>query len=151
MTKFRSGPNARVAVAGFMVMFLIGSATDAYGHAKAKKNKFPAGSRQTLSFVVEHGCGSSPTTKLAVKLPKGVTKPTPINPKGWTSNVKGDLVTWSGGSLAANVKATFELTVTLPTTKGTHVFPMVQTCVKGTLRWIEGPKSDYPAPVITTT
>ena len=43
------------------------------------------------------------------------------------------------------------VTMKLPTAAAGTVltFPMVQTCVVGSLRWIEGPKSKYPAPTVT--
>jgi Domain of unkown function (DUF1775) len=123
----------------------------ANAHAKAKTSSFPGGSRQTLTFVIEHGCGTSPTNSVALKLPTGVTKPAPLNPKGWTSTVVNGVVTWKGGPLAADKKGSFDLILTFPKTKGIVSFPFVQTCNKGILRWIEGPKSKYPAPQVTLT
>jgi periplasmic copper chaperone A len=129
-------------------------APQAGAHAKPNKSAAPAGTRQEIRFTIEHGCGNSPTTQVSVRLPVGVSKPAPKAPKGWTVEVAKDqrVVTWSGGSLPSKTKGDFAVTMSFPSTKGTTLsFPMVQTCTKGTLRWIEGPGSQYPAPTVKLT
>jgi periplasmic copper chaperone A len=120
----------------------------AEAHAEAKPSNVKAGARATITFVIEHGCSGSPTTGVAVKLPSGVTKPAATNPKGWTSSTKGNVVNWSGGTLPAKTEGSFQLTMTFPSTAAVLTFPLVQTCAKGTVRWIEGPKADRPAPTV---
>lgn len=149
--RIRSRRGFEVTVLAVTLATVVFLPQTAESHAKAKRSSFPAGSRQTLTFVIEHGCGTSPTNSLAVKLPSGVTKPAAVNPKGWTSSVANNVVTWKGGPLASNEKGSFDLVVTFPNTKGVINFPFVQTCDKGVLRWIEGPKSKYPAPRVTLT
>jgi periplasmic copper chaperone A len=122
----------------------------AQAHAKPNVSKATAGSRREIRFTIEHGCGSSPTTKLTIKIPKGVSRVVATKRAGWTSSVSANTVTWSGGSLPAKTKGQFGVTMTFPDTPGVVLgFPMVQTCVKGTLRWIEGPDSEYPTPTVT--
>jgi periplasmic copper chaperone A len=143
-----------VTVALGATLALGGMAPTALAHAKPNRSSAPAGSRQEIRFTIEHGCGSSPTRQVSVRLPVGVTKPAPVAPKGWVVEVSADsrVITWSGGQLPAKTKGTFALTMTFPATKGTTLsFPMVQTCVKGTLRWIEGPNSQYPTPTVKLT
>ncbi len=132
---------------------LLGAGTPALAHGRAKVTKAKSGARTEIGFVVEHGCGKSPTVKVAIKVPAGVTQPAATAMTGWTAayDAKQSTMTWSGGSLAANKHGTFSMTMTMPTAKAGTVltFPMVQTCTVGALRWIEGPKSKYPAPTVT--
>jgi periplasmic copper chaperone A len=124
----------------------------ASAHARANKSSAPAGARIEIQFTVEHGCNGSPTTKLEVRLPPGVTKPVVTAKTGWVSSVNAtaNTVAWTGGTLSATKKSNFGIMMTLPNAKGTVLsFPMVQTCKKGTLRWVEGPKSSYPSPTVT--
>jgi periplasmic copper chaperone A len=131
---------------------VIQGAAPAGAHVKPNKAKAKAGSRQEIRFTIEHGCNGSPTTKLTIKLPKGVTVPVPTKRTGWTASVTADTVIWSGGTLGAKTKGEFGLTMTFPNTRGVTLgFPMVQTCKTGTVRWIEGPQSDYPTPTVALT
>jgi periplasmic copper chaperone A len=140
------------ALATALTGSLVLVSTPAQAHAKANVSKAKAGSRQEIRFTIEHGCGKSPTIKLTVKLPKGVSNPVATKLPGWTASSTDSTVTWTGGSLAAKTKGDFGLTMTFPSTKGVKLsFPMVQTCTKGTLRWIEGPDSEYPTPTVTLT
>ncbi len=138
----------------FVLLELIASPGGADAHARPNKSTVPAGSRQEVRFTIEHGCNGSPTIKLQVKLPDSVVKPEAAARTGWVSDfdASANTITWSGGSLSAKTKGDFGVTVTFPKTKGAVLlFPMVQTCKKGSLRWIEGPKSSYPAPSVTLT
>jgi periplasmic copper chaperone A len=142
----------------FLILFLsLASslvADPALAHAKPNKSSFPAGSTQDVRFIIEHGCGNSPTTSVSVRLPADVTAVKPIATAGWKVALDASkrVVTWSGGSLPANEQGSFPVRMTFPKTKNiTLSFPMAQTCKIGKLRWVEGPTSPYPAPVVRLT
>jgi periplasmic copper chaperone A len=141
-----------------VVVSLLGTALfapHANAHGRANVSKVPAGTRREIPFVIEHGCGSSPTIRVAVRIPSEVANPVPTAKQGWVGafDSKTSTVTWSGGSLAANKHGTFAITMTFPAGKKGQVlsFPLVQSCKVGTLRWIEGATSKYPAPTVTLT
>jgi periplasmic copper chaperone A len=129
------------------------SASTATAHVGAKSQKVKTGSTSTVGFTVEHGCDGSPTTKLAIKLPAGVSNPVPIDLKGWTASVANGIVTFTGGPLAPKKHATFSVKMKFPTTPGDLAFPVSQTCVKGSLLWAEKSvagkaEPEKPAPVV---
>ena len=106
-----------------------------------------------VTFTAEHGCNGSPTTKLAIKLPVGVTAKKPVGPKGFFGSVAGNVITFDRGTLAPTVHGAFTAVLTFPKTKGLLAFPAVQTCVKGSTSWIElpvagGTEPAHPAPQI---
>ena len=78
---------------------------DAFITLKAKQA--PAGAEQTLTFVVEHGCVGSPTVRLRVGMPAGVSAVKPNDAPGWKvaasrSSAADDApvieVVWLGGT-----------------------------------------------------
>jgi periplasmic copper chaperone A len=126
----------------------------ASAHAKPNKSAFPAGSTHDVSFTIEHGCGASPTVQVAIRVPVGVKVVTALPVRGWKSShdVTKRTITWTGGVLPASKAGKFAVRMTFPKTRGVLLsFPMVQTCKVGTLRWIEGPASEYPAPTVKLT
>ena len=88
-----------------------------------------------------------PTTKLAIKLPAGVTAKKPVGPKGFVGSVAGNVITFDRGTLAPTVHGAFTAVLTFPKTKGLLAFPAVQTCVKGSTSWIELPWQAAPSPL----
>ena len=113
-----------------------------------------AGSTETVTFNMEHGCGESGAVKLAMQLPTAVSNPVPQNPAGWTSTVTGNEVDWVGGPQPAHEELKFSIQLTFPTAKGDLEFPSVETCEKGEIKWIEktpagGDEPEHPVPVIT--
>jgi periplasmic copper chaperone A len=150
----RKSSLSRCLAAGALVAAAMSPGSAVQAHAKPNKASVPAGTRTTVQFTIQHGCDTSPTVKVAVKLPAGLTKVTAVSPKGWKGalSTKGDTITWTGGPLDATKQAQFGMTATFPKTKGVTLrFPMVQTCTKGVLRWIEGATSDYPTPTVKLT
>jgi hypothetical protein len=90
-----------------------------------------------------------------MRLPAGVTGATPEPPAGWTASVAGDVVTFAGGPLPADVEGTFRVRMTLPATPGATIyFPFVQRCEVGEVRWIDVPDDgsggelEEPAPAM---
>lgn len=129
-------------------------ASPAAAHIDPDPKQAQAGSRRTVGFTVEHGCEGSPTVQLDMRLPAGVTDPTPEPLDGWESAVEGDVITYVGGPLPDDVEATFDITMTLPPTPDTTIyFPFVQRCEEGEIRWIGIPTEpddelDEPAPAM---
>jgi len=130
-------------------------------HVDPNPTEAQAGSRLTVGFTVEHGCDGSPTVQLDMRLPEGVTDAVPEPVPGWDESIEtvdGDtIVTFAGGPLADDVEGTFDVTITLPPTPDTTiVFPFVQRCEVGEIRWIgipvePGDELDEPAPAMALT
>ncbi len=141
-----------------MIVVAIGAlANPAFAHVEPSPDAVAAASTDTISFNVEHGCADSPTVKLEMKLPDGVTDPKPGPLEGWTSTVADGVVTWTGGPQPHDQELHVPLEMTFPDTPGaTLLFPLVQTCTQGETRWIEPPNPDgsepeLPAPLVTLT
>jgi uncharacterized protein YcnI len=145
---------AAVASTGLLAL---GGAVSA--HIDPDPTQAQAGSRVTVGFTVEHGCDGSPTVRLDMRLPDGVTDAVPEPVDGWDGSVEdvdGDtIITFAGGPLADDVEGTFSVTMTLPPTPDTTVyFPFVQRCDAGEIRWIgipaePGDELDEPAPAMS--
>ena len=128
----------------------------AAAHLEPDPASITAGQAATVAFNVEHGCDGSPTIELQIKLADGITDAQPVQKEGWTSSVAGGVVTFTGGSLAADKQDTFSITFTAPTTNGALVFPSIQKCTVGQINWIEPtvegqPEPEDPAPVVQVT
>jgi periplasmic copper chaperone A len=145
---------ARIAVSLATVGFALVGAGAAVAHVHSVPEKVTAGASTTVSFVIGHGCAGSPTTKVAVRVPAGLTKVKAVAPKGWKATIAGSVVTFGGGTLQDKRKASFGVSFTAPTKVGTLSFPTVQTCVAGETRWIDPPlangdEPENPAPIVT--
>ena len=115
-----------------------------------------ADTSNTVSFGVEHGCDGSPTTELQIQVPATVADAQPVDKDGWTASVDAQVVTFTGGSLAADTPDDFAISFTAPTAPGPIAFPIVQLCEVGQLDWIEsavegGAEPEHPAPSVLVT
>jgi periplasmic copper chaperone A len=131
-------------------------ASPAFAHIDPDPSEAQAGSTLSIGFTIEHGCDSSPTIQIDMRLPDGVTNAAPDPFDGWTAKLDGNVVTYSGGSLAADTEGTFSVTMTLPPTPDTTIFfPIVQRCEVGEIRWIglpiDGSEPAEPAPALLLT
>jgi uncharacterized protein YcnI len=150
------------------------AAPSAIAHVTLDGGDASAGSFYKATFNVPHGCSGSPTTRLRIRIPAGVTNVKPQPKPGWElATVKEKLdkpipaehgaitetvreVIWSGGRLSDDNLDEFKMLVRLPATPGaTLYFPVVQECEQGVTRWIEIPEPgktsrDYkePAPAL---
>lgn len=118
-------------------------------HVEATAQTAPDGlSAVTLSF--HHGCGGAATTGLDVRIPEGTTEVLPDAPEGWSVDVSGRTVSWSGGSVPDGDEGRFELRLRLVGAAGTRVFlPTVQRCGSEQLAWIgetDDPEATDAAP-----
>lgn len=136
----------------------VGGSGAVSAHIDPEPPEAPAGATLAVGFTVGHGCDDSPTVQLDMRLPDGVSAPTPVPPEGWQGSVDADVVTFTGGPLPSDVPATFRVELTLPLSPGaTLYFPFVQRCEVGELRWIDTPDDgtgsdlDEPAPAMTLT
>lgn len=148
----RAGGRGALGAAGLVLAW--SSVTGA--HINPEPGSVVAGSQVTVGFGVEHGCGESPTTKVEISLPAGISGATGVAKPGWTIDNGAKVVTFAGGELDAKTPETFELRFTAPSAAGDVYFPIVQTCTQGELAWItiakEGdPEPDYPAPLLEVT
>lgn len=146
------------SISTITIIALLGGASTAFAHITPDPAEAPAGSQQRIGFTVEHGCDTSPTIQVDMQMPEGVTGVSPEPPDGWTGDVADDVVTFTGGPLAADVEETFTIVATLPPTPDVTIyFPMVQRCEEGEIRWIDipgdgsGDDPDEPAPAMLLT
>lgn len=140
------------AAAAVMVVVLAPSAS---AHIDPVPAEAQAGSDLSVGFTVEHGCDGSPTVRLDMRVPEGVTNPVAVPPAGWAGRVEGDVVIFEGGPQPDDQPLTFLVRMVLPTTPDTTIyFPFVQRCEVGEIRWIDIPSDgsgvelDEPAPAM---
>jgi periplasmic copper chaperone A len=129
--------------------FVVGAPTKAFAHITPKPSKVALGATTNVAFTIGHGCGASSTLSVAVKLPDSVTAV--ANPtSGWAASNANGVITYRAATpLPTKKKATFSLKVTFPNTSQLAYFPIVQSCTKGSLKWISKEHdSDLPAPVV---
>jgi uncharacterized protein YcnI len=145
----------RLAPAAAAALILMSA--PAAAHVVARPSQAPAGSDQTVSFFIEHGCNGSPTVRVRVRLPEGVENAKARPKEGWkdsasrsnAASTRVDEVIWLGGKLDANKGDEFAVALRLPDTPGkTIYFPVVQECEKGVNRWIEIPGPNLPATML---
>lgn len=144
----RSAPRIRrgVTVVAGAVVATFALSGPASAHLASSPNRVTPGSTTKVTFTVEHGCDGSPTVKVAIKLPAGVTATEPIGPKGFVGSVAGSVLTYDKGSLGPKAHGAFSAVLTFPKTTGVLTFPAVQTCVKGATSWIAVPTKAVPKP-----
>lgn len=149
------------ALAGFLSV--------AQAHVVLENPEASVGSFYKAVFMVPHGCSGSDTTKLRVRIPKGVVAVKPRPKPGWDLSIKRDknakARTFHGETLDTDVREVdwsgdlpdayfdeFEMVVYLtPELRAgqTLYFPVVQKCKIGVLRWIDtsgDPDAEHPAP-----
>jgi periplasmic copper chaperone A len=154
---------------------LLTLAQNAAAHLSLESPHAISGSYAKLVMKLGHGCEGTPTVKVRIQIPEGVTSVKPMQKPQWkVETVKGKLATplddghghkitegikevvWSGGRVPEENYDEFVMHVKLPDQPNqTLYFPSVQECVKGVHRWIEIPAAgktsrDYkePAPAL---
>lgn len=142
------------AAASLTVVLAVGGVASA--HIDPDPIAMQAGTTGTAVFKVEHGCDGSPTTSMKFQIPDGVTGVAGVDKDGWTATVTGNTLEFAGGPLAPDQEDHFDITFTAPTSPGDIRFPVIQTCEKGELAWIEVAEEgqaepEHPAPTIKIT
>lgn len=152
---------------------LLAAAAPAFAHINPEPRSVEAGSTTAIAFRVGHGCGESPTTSIALRIPEGVVGVSPRLLPGWeVETVEGPItpyesdgatitegvteVIWTGGPLPIGVFELFTIRATIPDMPGeTLYFPVVQRCQVGETAWIEIPEEgqngenlESPAPAL---
>ncbi|WBB53525.1 YcnI family protein [Verrucosispora sp. WMMD573] len=151
----------------------------AAAHVTVSPSVTTAGSYTVLTFGVPHGCDTSATTKVSIKMPEQIVSVTPTVNSNWTvQKVMAELnppvkdghgneitqrvtevVYTAKTPLPADLRDTFELSLKLPDAAGeTLAFPAVQTCEQGETPWVEMPAAgqdadelEHPAPAFVLT
>lgn len=134
-------------------------AAPAWAHVSLETKQAPADTYYKAVLNVPHGCKESPTVRIRVRIPEGVTSVKPQPKPGWKLEIMSTRlakpidaghgrtitesvseVSWSGGELADEHFDEFRITMKLPDRPGaTLYFPVVQDCRQGAHRWIEIP------------
>ena len=138
----------------------------ATAHVMLEDKQAPAGATYTATFRVMHGCDGSPTVRLTVQLPDGISNVEPQSKSGWTTATVKDAtgttqgaIEWLGGKLSGHDDNAFAIKLKLPDTPGKILyFPVVQQCEAGSEAWNQIPrdaadttKYKLPAPSIRLT
>ncbi|GHG42548.1 hypothetical protein GCM10012320_05650 [Sinomonas cellulolyticus] len=157
---------------------LLGAAGAASAHVGITPSSTDAGSSSLLTVAVPHGCGESPTTKVAISLPAELVDAQPTVNANWTvekvvqkldapqkladgasvTQRTSQVVYTAKTPLESHLRDTFVLSVKLPADAAgkTLYFPTLQTCEKGSTDWNEIPAAGAahdsvksPAPSVT--
>lgn len=166
---------APAAVAGGLLLAGTGAAA---AHVGITPSATDAGSSSLLTVAIPHGCGESPTTKVAISLPAELVDAQPTVNPNWTvekvtqklgapqkladgSSVTertAQVVYTAKAPLEAHLRDTLVLSVKLPADAAgkTLYFPTLQTCEAGQTDWKEIPAEGQdphvlkaPAPSVT--
>lgn len=140
----------RRTVAGLASVALIFTPAAA-AHVTIDPASVPAGSFARFDLRVPNESENASTTKVEVKLPEGLDEVS-FEPKpGWRRSVKGQAVTWEGGTIGPGEFDEFGLSAEVPDEPGSKLaFPAVQTYSSGeVVHWIGAPGADEPAPQVT--
>lgn len=149
-----------VAALGALALTLGGAAV-ANAHVDLSGSSSEAGSSTLLTFSFSHGCEGSPTTAIAIQIPKGINTVSPTANANWTvekvmetldspiTDSSGNEVTERVGEVLYTtntpvpdgIRDAFTLSLTLPevATETTLPFPVVQSCEVGENVWLEIP------------
>jgi uncharacterized protein YcnI len=165
-------PTTRLAVIGAGALAgLAALAGPAAAHVGTEPSTVAAGKSAVVRFKIGHGCDGSPTTKVVMQIPDGVTSVKPEVAVGWQITTTTDTaagsgggaatavkeITWSGGKLLDSQVQLLGVSLTMPDTPGETVyFKTVQSCESGEERWIElpgpdGKEPEAPAPGVKLT
>ena len=147
-------------------------ASPAGAHVTLERQEAAVGAPYKAVFRLPHGCGTSPTIKLRVRIPDGVIAVKPMPKPGWqVETVKGRYdksytmfhsvtvtegvreVAWIGRLPDENYdELVLSVYLTDDLVPGRMLyFPVVQVCESGVHRWIEIPQdgksaADYQEP-----
>lgn len=169
----------RVRFTVVMGLAIMALAVPAAAHVSTSPSEGPAGGRADIGFAFSHGCGDSPTTTVAIKIPDELNSVTPNAHPGWDVEVvrvpldppiddghggqvteRVDQVIYTAKEPLDNgIRDVLTLSLTIPEDEGAVLsFPTVQTCEEGEHAWIqiasEGQDPhdlESPAPQVTIT
>lgn len=169
----------KVGAATFGAIALtLGGAAAAQAHVGISTPTPEAGASVIATVSVPHGCGNSPTTKIAIQMPDGINSVTPTRNSFYdveaVTETLDPAITDSHGNpiteriseviytantpLPSPQRDAFELSLQLPDDAAGEAlyFPVVQTCEEGESAWVQLPAEgqdphelELPAPAIT--
>ncbi|MBL8643768.1 MAG: YcnI family protein [Rhodospirillaceae bacterium] len=169
--RFRSVVAAVIGAAGLG----LAAGPEASAHVLVENMKGRAGYNEMFTLIVPHGCGSSPTTELRMKVPPELSQVIPEAPAGWNVQVLKrkvdkpvmrsgrpvtevvDEIVWSGNSLPSEHLGLFRFMAGVPNTPDKVLyFKTIQKCAEGESRWVDTVPDteeiwrvwlkDYPSP-----
>ena len=148
----RSGRVVLSALVLVLVAWALGPGPGpASAHTDSDVVAVAGGTRATVSFEPAHGCGSSPTVGVSIRVP--VRGATPDEVPGWTATAvedeDGTVLEWRGGVLPSDQPGRFPVTLPVPDEPGQLLLlPSIQTCEDGQeLAWLDpSPTGQRPAP-----
>lgn len=169
-----------LAPAGVAGAILLAGAAAASAHVDITPSATGAGGSSLLTLAIPHGCGESPTTKVAISLPAELVDAQPTVNPSWTvqkvtqklgapqrlpdgSSVTertAQIVYTAKTPLDPHLRDTLVLSVRLPADAAgkTLYFPTLQTCEQGQTDWKDIPAAGQdhdsvksPAPSLTVT
>ncbi len=148
----------RPLAAGAVVAAALIVAAPAWAHVELDPASAKANLPTRVEIVVEHGCGTSPISKVATQLPPEAVDVVPEAPDGWTVSIAGKVVTWDGSARPVAEDLHLGLTFTARAEVGTELgFPTIESCPNGeSVRWIEdvpegGDETQHPQPRLAVT
>ena len=148
----------RPLAAGAVVAAALIVAAPAWAHVELDPASAKANLPTGVEIVVEHGCGTSPISKVATQLPPEAVDVVPEAPDGWTVSIAGKVVTWDGSARPVAEDLHLGLTFTARAEVGTELgFPTIESCPNGeSVRWIEdvpegGDETQHPQPRLAVT
>jgi hypothetical protein len=131
---------------------LVWSGTAA-AHVEASPGEVPANTPVEIALTIEHGCGTSPISKVVTRLPAQLVGVTAAGPEGWTATIADGVVTWDGTARPVAKDLSLTLAFTARAEPGTEIgLPTIESCPNGQeVRWIEdvpdsGDESSRPLP-----
>lgn len=131
-------------------VFLLG-APAAFAHSTVAPANVPTATYQTFTLSVPTE-REVPTTNVVLMVPEGLERVTPFVKPGWTITMTKDAdgnvtqVEWSGGSIPAGLKDTFEFTARTPQQTSTLVWKVYQTYAGGErVAWDQAPHEENGA------
>lgn len=135
------------------VALALGLAAPAWAHVEIDPAEVKANTPTEVEVVVEHGCGTSPISKVVTRLPAEAVDVTATAPDGWTVTVAAGVVTWDGAAKPVAEDLRLGLAFTARAEPGSELkFPTIESCPNGEdVRWIEdvaddGTESQRPLP-----
>jgi periplasmic copper chaperone A len=118
-------------------------AGSACAHISLQQRRAEAGRPYEAVLRIAHGCDGSPTTGVAVQIPKGFDDAKPLPKAGWKVAVQDGAATWTAATpeaaLPSEQRGEFILAGTAPATAGPLWFKILQTCQQGNLEWSQVP------------
>lgn len=171
---------ARLGVVPVVAIATLTVAGPASAHVTITASETAAGAYTILTISVPHGCDGSSTTRIAIKMPDGITEVTPTRNAFYdlekvTTKLPEPVTAEDGDQITERVsevvytattplpdgeRDTFELSLQIPEDAAgkTLAFPTIQTCEQGSTAWTEvaadGQSEDdleHPAPAFEVT